>query len=75
MCIQPPNFHFLIILLVVDKTRLLVTRRLGSFPKFLRGKIDQVGWWLEALFYPLLCSSLEMQKLSTTHYPDFQDLI
>ena len=41
------NFHFIIMLKVVDKTRLPVSRRLGPFPEFYERKWTNLagGWW------------------------------
>ena len=61
----------LIVLIVVDKTRLPVSRRLGPFPEFLRGKMDQIGWWLVALFYPLLPKSQNVSKFYDFNYGCF----
>ena len=39
-----PKIERVFVYIVVDKIRLAVSRRLGPFPKLLRGKMDQVGW-------------------------------
>ena len=41
-------FVYIVLDVVVDKTRLPVSRRLGPFPEFVRGKMDKIGWWLVA---------------------------